>query len=159
MHTHTSPGVYMVQLTVTDNEGVTGSGATTITVLDPNMVVAPSNLAASESSGVVTLTWSDNANNESAYNIYRALEVRRATPVYELVGTAGENVRQYVDTVPTTGTFLYRVAAYRAASDTYSDHSDIVKVRVRSVSTSDGGTDDSTDTRTKCSPWPSCNKQ
>mgnify|MGYP001306976119 CR=1 FL=1 len=143
-HTYMTAGEYVAQLTVTDNEGASASDAIIVEVVDPYTVNAPTDLSVSVSGSDVTLDWVDNANNETVYNVYRALEVKKATPVYELVGTADEDMTAFTDVVIIGGTYLYRVAAYRLESDVYSDYSDTVKARVKDVSSTD---DDSPSTK------------
>jgi fibronectin type 3 domain-containing protein len=58
----------------------------------------------------ITLSWDDNANNESGYKIERAI----GTQPYEEIGTVTENVNIFTDSIVLGTQYSYRVRAYNA---------------------------------------------
>jgi hypothetical protein len=73
---------------------------------------APSNLnAKARGKTKIALTWVDNANNETGFNIYRGPSAANLT----LLDTIGANSVEYVDTtVQSKTTYYYKVCAYNA---------------------------------------------
>jgi PKD repeat protein len=125
-HTYTTAGSYTAKLTVTDNRGATGFATVLITVNpDPTILNAPSNLAASAASSVVTLTWKDNSSNENGFYIERAPS---GSTSFVQVGSVGANVVKYTES-RTRGTYLYRVRAFNATNT--SAYSNQVQIRVK----------------------------
>ena len=82
---------------------------------------APTNLAASaDSSSAINLSWTDNADNETGFEIERSLDSANWSPV----GTAGINATSYLDTGLTElTTYYYRVRATNSAGS--SDYSEV----------------------------------
>ena len=76
----------------------------------------PSGLAiTSVLSNKVSLSWSDNSNNETGFKIYRKVGI---TGTYVLIATTGGNVTAYNDSAVTDGTvYYYRVSATNATGD------------------------------------------
>ena len=72
---------------------------------------APGNaLATANSSSTITVTWTDNSNNETGFSVQRA---NSAGGPFTQVGTAGANVTTYTDTGLSPGTtYYYLVEAY-----------------------------------------------
>ena len=127
-HTYNSTGTFTAKLTVTDNRGATASSTAAITVNpDPNVVAAPTNLSGSASRGVVSLTWTDNSNNETAFLIERA---PAGSTSFAQVGQTAANATSWQQSV-SRGNYLYRVRAYNATSGVYSAYSNQVQVRVK----------------------------
>src|SRR5206468_9155354 len=83
-----------------------------------NIPVAPSGLTIYYvTSGLVSLAWTDNANNESGFKIQRK---KGATGTYTQIATRGANVTTYsdTDTALLDGTqYYYKVSAYNSAGD------------------------------------------
>jgi len=126
-HTYTSAGSYTAQLTVTDNQGATGTTTVIIGVAaGVTPPAAPSNLAASVSGRTVTLTWKDNASNETGSYVERAVKAK--TLQYSRIATLGANVTSYARS-ETADTWVYRVQAYNSAGA--SAYSNAVTIRVR----------------------------
>ncbi len=124
-HVYQAAGSYTARLTVTDNRGATASASVLITVNpDPNVLNAPSALKGSAGRGSVTLTWTDNSNNESGFYIERAPS---GTTSFARVGTVGADVKSFTNAVP-KGTYLYRVQAFNATR--VSAYSNTVTVKV-----------------------------
>ncbi len=83
------------------------------TVLIPSIPAAPSGLSAIINAGpVVHLTWTDNANNETGFQIYRRIN----GGTFQLLATVGANVTFYDNAPVAHGfTYEYEVRAYNAA--------------------------------------------
>jgi FtsP/CotA-like multicopper oxidase with cupredoxin domain len=80
---------------------------------------APTNLTATAQAGPqVSLTWRDNANNESGFKVERCSFVTGTTPctVFTQIAAPGPNTTTYIDATVTGGnSYLYRVAAFNSA--------------------------------------------
>jgi hypothetical protein len=85
---------------------------------------APSGLTATSTVCTsVTLTWTDNADDESQFNIERSPD----GTTYTQIGTVSANVTTYSDTtVAAQTTYYYRVRAYNSAG--YSSYSNVASV-------------------------------
>ena len=127
-HTYQSAGSYTARLTVTDNQGATHSTALVINVTaGATAPAAPSNLTAKVGSGrLVTLTWSDNATNETGFYIERAAKAK--TPQFARIATVGANVKTFSRTEP-SGTWIYRLQAFNGVG--VSGYSNQATIRVR----------------------------
>jgi PKD repeat protein len=124
-HTYTTAGSYTAQLTVTDNQGATGSTSAPISV-SADTVAAPSNLTATVSGTSVTLRWKDNSTNETGFYVERAPK----GGAFARTATVGANVVTFVNTVG-RGTYAYHVQAFNAATGTVSAYSNQVQAKVR----------------------------
>ncbi|PWV54292.1 putative secreted protein (Por secretion system target) [Chitinophaga sp. S165] len=123
--TNTTPYLYY-RLNITANNG---GGAIQFSELELNGTVGgpasgPSGLTATvQSSSKVSLSWSDNATNETGYRIESSLDAVTFLPR----ATVGANVTSYVDSSLSTGTsFLYRVRAINATGASVADTSDVI---------------------------------
>jgi PKD repeat protein len=127
-HTYSTAGTYTARLTVTDNQGATGTTTTSITVsAAPTAPTAPANLSASAGTGrVVTLQWTDTSTNETAFSIERAAKAK--TLAFAVVGSVGANVSTWQQTV-SAGQWVFRVRASNAVGN--SPYSNTATVRVR----------------------------
>lgn len=118
------PGTYTATVVVRSSAaGVAErSVAVTLTVnpVVPVAPAAPSNLAASASGTQVTLSWTDNSNNETDFRIERKTG---AAGSYSQIGTVGANTSTYTDAGLSNGTtYFYRVRACNAGGcSTYSN--------------------------------------
>jgi len=120
-------GVWPITLTVTDNEGAIDTDEVTITVAaDVPYIDAPSNLQASVSQKTVTLTWSDNSDNEAGFFIERR---PKTSSDYEQVGQVGAGVTSFIDSGLDKGRYYYRVQAFNA--QTVSDYSNVAGVNIK----------------------------
>jgi len=73
-------------------------------------------LAAPAWAGQLTLTWTDNSNNEDGFNIYTGNKIPPHNTVY--LGTVGRNVTTYIDTTAITGTEkCYGVTAFNSKGE------------------------------------------
>jgi PKD repeat protein len=127
-HTYTAAGSYSAKLTVTDNQGATGTTTNAITV-NPGATApaAPSNLSGSAGSNrLVTLNWTDNSSNETGFYVERSAKSKNLQ--FSRVATVGANVKTYSQT-ETSGQWVYRVQAYNAMGT--SSYSNSATVRVR----------------------------
>jgi predicted esterase len=113
-------GVYVFQLTVTDNQSAIGTDNVTVTVLSDPIPSAPSNLSATAvSASQINLSWTDGSNNETQFNIERSIDVLNFSTIHSSLA----NETSYVDTyqlIPAT-TYYYRISAVNASgSSAYS---------------------------------------
>ncbi len=118
-YTYTNPGTYYATLTVTDNSGAGNTTTKTITVADPNAIAAPSGLTATVSGSTVTLTWTDNSNNETGFVLERGIKSgngRTASITWSSLATVGANTTMYANTGVPNGTYQYRVKAVNTST-------------------------------------------
>ena len=87
---------------------------------------APTNLVArTASKSQISLTWTDNATNETGFKIERSLDGGRS---WTQIGTVGANVTSVSNTgLARRTTYYYRIRAYNSAGD--STYSAIVSAR------------------------------
>ncbi|QEH42592.1 putative Ig domain-containing protein [Chitinophaga sp. XS-30] len=88
-----------------DDPGVTGTNP-----------AAPTTLAASTvNHSKISLTWTDNSNNETGFEIYRGLS---AAGTFEIVATAAANATAFTDSLlDASTTYYYKVRAIGAAGE------------------------------------------
>ena len=127
-HTYSTAGTYTARLTVTDNQGATGTTTISITVnAAPAAPAAPDEpLRVGRRGRVVTLRWTDTSTNETAFSIERAPKAR--TLVFAAVGSVGANVTTWQQTVA-AGQWVFRVRASNAIGN--SPYSNTATVRAR----------------------------
>jgi hypothetical protein len=83
-----------------------------VNYVPPGPPAAPTNLAAAQTYARVTLTWTDNASDESGYRVQRAPDVAGAPGTWADIATPAANTASYIDaTVSTSTTYWYRVRA------------------------------------------------
>jgi len=87
----------------------------------PTVPSAPSNLngtavriTGSTTQDRVTLTWTDNSNNETGFQIQRSLTNTFSSPS---TFTVGVNIRTFTQNVSRPGTYYYRVRAYNTTGN------------------------------------------
>ncbi len=93
------------------------SNIATVALIVP---AAPSNLAAKvEKNGQVTLSWKDNADNETGFQVERSTD----GSVFTVLTTTAANTTKYKDAKAQKGqTYYYRVAAKNSVGlSSYSD--------------------------------------
>jgi hypothetical protein len=92
-----------------------------ITVVCSNLA-APSGLTAeADSSKSIELSWIDNSNNESGFEIWRSSS---ASSQFELLTSVESNVTRYTDNSLSANTqYWYKVRAYIASGNIYSNYS------------------------------------
>jgi len=89
-----------------------GGGSTPPPPAEPP--AAPSALSATAGKRKITLSWSDNSNNESGFKIERSTDGVN----FSQIATTGANTTSYTNSSLTTGTtYHYRVRAYNDAGD------------------------------------------
>jgi PKD repeat protein len=125
-HIYQNVGSYTAVLTVTDNQGATGTASVAISATtNPNIINAPSNLTAKGSRGSATLSWHDNSNNESGFYVERAPS---GSANFVRVGTTAANATSFANAV-SRGNYVYRVQAFNATAT--SSYSNSVTVSVK----------------------------
>lgn len=102
--------VYYYRVSAANAGGSSSPSNTASATSQPPAPGAPNGLAATSGGPTaVNLTWSDNASNETGFEIERAPQGGS----YALVGTAAANAEQYSDTgLAVNTTYQYRVRAY-----------------------------------------------
>lgn len=103
------------------------------TSASPGAPQPPSNLTASaNSSSVIHLTWTDNANNESGTQVERSTD----GATFTLIASPGTNTTSYFDTgLSANNTYYYRVRAFNTAGS--SAYSNITQVTTQDPPPSD----------------------
>jgi C1A family cysteine protease len=127
--TYTKAGTFTATLTVTDNDGGQAAATAVITVIDPTVVNAPTNLSGKASGRTVTLTWLDKSLNETGFYVERGLKTKTGI-IYERIATLPANTTTYTETVA-ANTYYYRVQAVNDVTGTTSGYSNAISLRVR----------------------------
>jgi fibronectin type 3 domain-containing protein/regulation of enolase protein 1 (concanavalin A-like superfamily) len=106
---------YTYQIVATNASGDSApSNAQSVTTTTP-APAAPSNLVASQGPSGISLTWSDNSNNETGFVIERKLG---AGGTYAVLTTTAAGATSFLDTSVTPGqTYFYRVSATNAGGN------------------------------------------
>ncbi len=122
-HTYQNAGSYTAVLTVTDNQGATGTASVGISVTAaPKTPATPTSLTGSAGKGSVTLTWKAGAN-DAGYYVQRA---PGGTTNFTTVATLGA-VTKYTNSVA-KGSYTYRLQAFNGSL--VSGYSNSVTVNV-----------------------------
>tara|TARA_R110000782_G_scaffold24264_2_gene62747 strand:- start:1921 stop:3846 length:1926 start_codon:yes stop_codon:yes gene_type:complete len=117
--TSLSVGTHTVTASVTDSGSLSGTDTVTVTINAPagNPPAAPSNPSATNNRDrTATVSWSDNSNNETAFELQREKQNRRGDWKSTTNFTVGANTTSVVDNSG-TGTFRYRVRAVNATGE------------------------------------------
>ena len=122
-HAYAAPGAYTARLTVTDNQGATGTATVAISV-SADSVAAPSGLTATVSGSTVTLRWTDNSANETGFYLERKSKGGQFTRI----ATLGANATAFGET-RSKGQYDYRVQSFRGSI--VSAYSNTASARVR----------------------------
>jgi PKD repeat protein len=126
-HTYSTPGVFLVTLTVRDSTGATNTATVSISVSGTETLAAPTDLRATVLANSVRLEWTDNAATETKYVVERATRKGAFTAITSL----GANSTTYTDSQLLRGVYRYRVRAVDDATGTVSDYASVDNVRVR----------------------------
>jgi hypothetical protein len=118
----TEAGSHTIVASVTDSGGASDSDTITINIVDPGIPNAPSNLTASVSGTIVTLTWEYSATNDG-FALERKLKGNNPWGEVKRV-----SAKSTTDT-PDKGNWDYRVRAL--SGSLVSDPSNVVTARVR----------------------------
>jgi hypothetical protein len=94
--------------------------------IEDNDLNAPSNLSASVSGSNVSLSWTDNANNETGYEIERS---NSSSGGYSTLASLGANTTSYSDNGLADGTYYYRVRA-KGTNNATSDYSNTSSAKI-----------------------------
>jgi len=127
-----------------DVRGRTETADATGTFTDPVSIVtkfpAITDLAASldDATGDVTLTWTDNADNEDGIEVQRReLSTDSGTPsAYEVVATLAPNTETYTDNVD-AGEYEYRLRAFTPYTESFSETT-VTVTRSTQITAQDG---------------------
>jgi hypothetical protein len=106
-------GAHTIVASVTDPAGLSDTDTIGITVVNPNLPAAPSNLAGSVSGRTINLTWTDNAVNETGFVVERKPKSATTWAVVKTINLP--NTQSTSDTVPAPGQYQYRVRAVNGA--------------------------------------------
>ena len=110
-------GVYTYRVKAASTAGDSGySNSTDATITDPPPPAAPSGLTVAGGVGQAVLSWTDNADNETGFEIDRKLSSDPDTS-FAQVGTAPVNAQSFTNTSLAAGTYSYRVRATNAVGD------------------------------------------
>ena len=91
-------------------------------LLIPLLLLAAMNGSEGAHAGQLSLTWTDNSNNEDSFKIERKLG---QAGTFNQVATVGTNVISYTDSGLTDGTnYCYRLRAFNAAGDSAYSNED-----------------------------------
>ena len=96
----------------------------------PVVLDAPSQLTARGGQGTVSLSWVDNAVNETAFIVERRKRTRKSDELFQPVVTCPADATGVVDS-PGKGRHQYRVRAYDAATGESSPYSEVANVRFK----------------------------
>jgi subtilisin family serine protease len=96
----------------------------------PAVPVAPTSLTATAAKKVVTLKWTDNANNETAYYVESATKTGTSYGAYTRIATLAANATSFSQTV-VTGSYNYRVQAAITSNNLVSAYSNVASVTVQ----------------------------
>jgi subtilisin family serine protease len=122
-----SLGTHTITATVEDDESFVSTANIGITLVDPRLPKAPSNLAVQNlGGGKAKSTWTDNSNNETGFHLQRQKKYWGGWTSNTNINL-GANVTSYTDS-PGVGTFRYRVRARNNFG--YSGWTDWVSVNV-----------------------------
>ena len=114
-----SVGTHVITASATDSGGLSDDDAVTIIVDPPAGAIPdpPSNVAAANNRDrTATVTWSDNSDNESSFQIERQKQGKRGAWAGSTLFSVGADATSHVDNCG-TGTFRYRVRASNGAGD------------------------------------------
>ena len=118
------PGNHRLTARAVDNGGLTHISAPVFISVSSGLPAAPTNLATgSVTNSAVPLTWTDNATNESGFQVERATDAGS----FALLAALGVNATNHTDSTVTGSTaYSYRVRAVGGAGD--SAYSNTVSV-------------------------------
>ncbi len=121
-------GNHTITAQVTDSGGLPDTDTITISITDPDVIIAPSNLSALVNAQNVTLNWTDNSSNETGFRIERKERTGIRSWAWVSKGTVAAGVTTFTHNAG-RGIWSYRVIAYNATKE--SAPSNVVSVRVR----------------------------
>lgn len=122
-------GNYTVTLTVTDDDGAMDNTTLDISIVDPNILTAPSDVQALVEGMNVNLSWQDTNDSAIHFVIERGVKFRGRTQftVIPENETLSADTTSYMDTVSETGDYSYRITV---VNDTHEASSEIIRVTV-----------------------------
>jgi hypothetical protein len=122
-------GDFTVTLTVTDDAGAMNTATVDISIVDPFVLTAPSELLAQVDGMNVILNWRDNSSSETNFIVERGGKFRGRIQ-FEIISTLGADTTSHTDTVPETGQYSYRVKGVNSVNEATSE---TIKVTVDST--------------------------
>ena len=115
-HSYAAAGTYAVTLTVNDGKGGTDSVSQNVTVSEPaQKPAAPTGLTTTPACDQVSLSWTDNSNNEDNFEVRRKLAGQPNSTAITL-DLLPANTTSYVDpTAEESTNYLYKVRSVNSA--------------------------------------------
>ncbi|MGR9043805.1 MAG: Ig-like domain-containing protein, partial [Gammaproteobacteria bacterium] len=131
--TSLSLGNHVITAGVTDNNGIHQEDQISVSVQAPvvDAPAAPNNVVVvDQQDGTARVTWQDNSNNETQFEILRESPHKKRAGVWTgttIVATVSENITSYIDTSG-TGVFHYCITAKNSGGSSASICSDVVEI-------------------------------
>ncbi len=124
----TELGNRTVTATATDSVGLSASDSVIVNIVNPNgPPAAPSSLTARVSSRIVNLSWVDNSNNETGFNVYRRSQTGKKWGNWVKIASA--NATSYGDSTAPVGNNQYYVTAYNGSGESAPSNTASAKVK------------------------------
>jgi titin len=116
-------GAYTYRVRASNTVGSSAySNSADAVITDPQPPAAPSALTVMGGVGQAVLSWTDNADNETGFEIDRKASSDPDTS-FAQVGTAAANAQGFTDSALPAGTYTYRVRATNAVGDSGNSNS------------------------------------
>jgi len=119
-------GSHAILARVSDSRGASDSNSIVITIVDPGVTEAPSDLSAEVDGGVVTLSWRDNSTNEEGFKIERNRKGKGKD--WPVVAVTGANETSYSES-PGKESWQYRLRAFNKSGDSAPSNVQVAPVR------------------------------
>jgi hypothetical protein len=112
----TDTGNHNIVAVATDSKGASGSDTITISIVDPSIPAAPTELRARAKGSLVTLTWKHDGANVTGFRVEQKKKLKKNNwDDWGQVATPGPGARSHQDS-PGSGRFQYRVFALNGSN-------------------------------------------